>query len=105
MPIIETIKEAIQLKGLIGEINEDLHDSTVYCDNQSAIFLTKDQMFHERTKHIDVQYYFIRYIIGRGEVTVRKINTHDNPVDMLTKSLLISKFEYCVNLVGICQGD
>ncbi|KAG8496510.1 hypothetical protein CXB51_008987 [Gossypium anomalum] len=52
MVITEACKEAIWLKGLFSELNEDLQISTVFCDSQSAIFLTKDQMFHERTKHI-----------------------------------------------------
>ncbi|KAG8473612.1 hypothetical protein CXB51_036051 [Gossypium anomalum] len=56
MEITEACKEAIWLKGLFSELNEDLQISTVFVDSQSAIFLTKDQMFHERTKHIDVQY-------------------------------------------------
>ncbi|KAG8481615.1 hypothetical protein CXB51_026469 [Gossypium anomalum] len=40
---------------------------------ESAIFLTKDQMFHERTKHIDVRYHFVRDIIARGDIVVSKI--------------------------------
>ncbi|KAG8496862.1 hypothetical protein CXB51_008020 [Gossypium anomalum] len=87
MAITEAYKEAIWLKGLFSELNEDLQISTVFCDSQSAIFLTKDQMFHERTKHIDVQYHFVRDIIARG--------------DMMTKSLPITKFEHCLDLVGV----
>ncbi|KAG8491178.1 hypothetical protein CXB51_014420 [Gossypium anomalum] len=59
MAITKACKEAIWLKGLFSELNEDLQISTVFCDSQSAIFLTKDQMFHERTKHIDVRYHFV----------------------------------------------
>jgi len=61
-------------------------------------------MFNKRTKHIDVRYHFIRDIIARGEVTIRKISTHDNLTDMLTKSLPIAKFEHHMDLVGIRQG-
>ncbi|KAG8481083.1 hypothetical protein CXB51_025814 [Gossypium anomalum] len=60
MAITEACKEAIWLKGFFSELNEDLQISTVFCESQSAIFLTKDQMFHERTKHIDVRYHFVR---------------------------------------------
>ncbi|KAG8496957.1 hypothetical protein CXB51_008164 [Gossypium anomalum] len=42
MAITEAYKEAIWLKGLFSELNEDLQISTVFCDSQSAIFLTKD---------------------------------------------------------------
>ncbi|KAG8477230.1 hypothetical protein CXB51_031112 [Gossypium anomalum] len=101
MAITEACTEAIWLKGLFSELNKNLQISTVFCDNQSAIFLTKDQMFHERTKHIDVRYHFIRDIIARGDIVVNKISTHENPADMMTKSLPITKFKYCLNLVSV----
>ncbi|KAG8488139.1 hypothetical protein CXB51_018349 [Gossypium anomalum] len=99
MAITEACKEAIWLKGLFSELNEDLQISTVFCDSQSAIFLTKDQMFHERTKHIDVRYHFVRDIIARGDIVVSKISTHENPADMMTKSHPITKFEHCLNFM------
>ena len=73
----------------------------MFCDNQSAIFLIKDQMFHERMKHIDARYHFVCGIIARGDIVVSKVGTQDNPVDMMTKSLLIAKFVHCSNLVGL----
>ncbi|KAG8491838.1 hypothetical protein CXB51_015086 [Gossypium anomalum] len=44
MVITEACKEAIWLKGLFSELNEDLQINTIFCDSQSSIFLTKDQM-------------------------------------------------------------
>ncbi|KAG8490261.1 hypothetical protein CXB51_016079 [Gossypium anomalum] len=101
MAITEACKEAIWLKGLFSELNKDLQISTVFCDSQSAILITKDQMFHERTKHIDVQYHFVHDIIARGDIVVSKISTHENLADMMTKSLPITKFEHCLDLVGV----
>ena len=60
MVVTEELKEVIWLKGLFGELDNSRNVTTVFCDNQSAIFLTKDQMFHDRTKHIDVRYHFVR---------------------------------------------
>ncbi|KAG8492340.1 hypothetical protein CXB51_009634 [Gossypium anomalum] len=101
MAIIEACKEAIWLKGLFSELNEDLQITTVFCDSQSAIFLTNDQVFHKRTKYIDVRYHFVRDIIARGDIVVSKISTHENPANMMTKSLPITKFEHCLDLVGV----
>ena len=56
-------------------------------------------MFHERTKHIDVMYFFVREIIACGDIVVSKVRTQDNPVDLMTKSLPIAKFMHCSNLV------
>ncbi|PHT79761.1 hypothetical protein T459_17813 [Capsicum annuum] len=71
--ITKAFKEVIWLKGLFGELRKDLQITTVFCDNQSAIFLTKDQMFHERTKHIDIRYHFVSEIIGRGSEIYQEI--------------------------------
>ena len=71
------------------------------CESQSSICLTKDQMFHERTKHIDVKYYYVRDVILQDKLKVCKISTHDNPVDMMTKPVPVAKFEFCSSLVGL----
>ena len=101
MAIIEAFKEAIWLQGLFGELSDNVKIITVNYDSQSAIYLTKDQMFHDKSKHIDVRYHFVRDIIAHGEIIVSKVSTHDNPADMLTKTLPIAKFEHCLSLVGV----
>jgi hypothetical protein len=52
-------KEVIWLKGLYVELSGDTTCIDLFCDSQSAIYLTKDQMFHERIKHIDVKYHYV----------------------------------------------
>jgi hypothetical protein len=101
--VTEAVKEAIWLKGLVSKFNSTHGVIIVYCDSQSAIHLTKDQMFHERTKHIDVRYHFVRDIVVSGDIIVNKISTTDNPVDMLTKPLPLAKFKHCLDLIGICS--
>ena len=87
MAVTETCKEAFWLKGLFGELSDQLQISTLFCNSQSAIFLTKYHMFHERMKHIDVRYRFVHEIIARGDIVVSKVGTQDNHAYM-TKSLL-----------------
>jgi len=101
MAVSEACKEAIWLRGLYTELCGDESCPTIFCDSQSAICLTKNQMYHERTKHIDVRYHFIRDVVARGDLKVSKISTHDNPADMMTKPVLTNKFELCSDLVGI----
>ena len=57
-------------------------------------------MFHERTKHIDVHYHFVGEVIAYGDIFVSKVSTHDNSVNMMTMTLLVTKFEYHLDLVG-----
>jgi hypothetical protein len=51
MVICEACKELIRLKGLYAELSEIESCISLHCDSQSAIYLTKDQMFHERTRY------------------------------------------------------
>ncbi|KAH9656609.1 hypothetical protein KPL70_022746 [Citrus sinensis] len=83
MAAIEAVKEAIWLKGLLGDLGVIQENIAVFCDNQSAIFLAKNQTY--QTKHIDVKFHYVREIIESGVVLLRKIDTKDNPSDMLTK--------------------
>ncbi|KAK0603791.1 hypothetical protein LWI29_008696 [Acer saccharum] len=101
--VTEAVKEAIWLQGLLNEINVFKEKSIIYTDSQSALHLCKNPVFHERTKHIEVKYHFIRDQISDGVVEVDKISTEDNPADMGTKVVPYSKLKHCLNLLKI--GD
>ncbi|GJV08628.1 retrovirus-related pol polyprotein from transposon TNT 1-94 [Tanacetum coccineum] len=73
MALTEAVKESIWLKGLLIELGVNLRSVVVNCDNQSAIHLSRNAMFHERTKHINVRYHFIREIVESKEIEVAKI--------------------------------
>ena len=85
---------------MLNELGIEQECVPIHCDSQSAIHLAKHQMYHERTKHIDVKLHFIREVVDSGAVRIMKIASEDNPADMLTKSLPRYKFEKCLNLVG-----
>jgi hypothetical protein len=101
MDVSEACKELIWLKGLYAELCGVDFCINLYYDSQSAIYHTKDQMFYERTKHVDIKYHFVRDVIEEGKLKVCKINTHDNPPDMMTKPVPVAKFEHCSSLVGL----
>ncbi|KAH9754460.1 hypothetical protein KPL71_015451 [Citrus sinensis] len=100
----EALKEAIWLKGMIIELGAEQDSVEVYCDSQSAIHLSKNQTHHEKTKHIDVKLHFVRLEVSRGAIKLLKINTEENPADMLTKAVPSAKFNLCMNLAGICRN-
>lgn len=58
-------------------------------------------MYHEKTKHIDVRYYFILVIILHGVVSLKKIAIIENPTDILTKLIFTVMFKHCLNLSGL----
>lgn len=65
----------------------------IHCDRHSV--LIKDQMFHERTKYIDMRYPFIWGVIAKGDVKVYKISDPDNLANMLTNPVPRANFELC----------
>lgn len=79
------MKEGLWLKGLLSDFGISQAKIKIYCGNQSTNYLSKNQQFHNRTKHIDSKYHFIRKEIEKGEIEVVKIHTSDNASDMLTK--------------------
>jgi len=97
----EAMKETIWLQGLLDDlqINHDL--LKINCDSMSAIYLAKNQVYHARTKHIDVRFYFVREILDEDDVKLQNIHTNENPDDMLTKVILRVKFAHCKELLYI----
>ena len=91
----------IWLKQFLQELGLQQMEYVVYCDSQSAIDLSKNSMYHARTKHIDVRYHWIREKIEDESMQVEKISTNENPADMLTKVVTRDKFELCKELVGM----
>ncbi|KAM0070796.1 putative RNA-directed DNA polymerase [Helianthus debilis subsp. tardiflorus] len=65
---------------------------TILCDNQSAIFLTQNPVAHKRTKHIDLDYHFLRELVAAGKLTTKFIPTKLQVADIFTKSLPSSQF-------------
>ena len=97
----EGVKEATWLRGLVIELGVPQSTTVVYSDSQSAIHLTKNDVYHSKTKHISVKYHYVRDTVVPGEIVVKKVHTSENPADMLTKPLPITKFEHCLDLVGV----
>ena len=58
---------------------------TIYCDNTSAIKISKNLVQHSRTKHIEIRHHFIRELVEDGTLTLEFIHTDDQKVDLFTK--------------------
>jgi hypothetical protein len=93
MAISATIQEMKWIRNLLIELNV-LSDLTprLYCDNQSAIAISQNDKFHNRTKHIDIRHHFIRDAIKNKEVILEWIESKDQQADILTKSLTKETF-------------
>jgi hypothetical protein len=95
-------KEAIWLRSLIAQVFEPISEpTTLFSDNQSAIALTQDHQYHARTKHIDVRFHFIRYIVENGTLRLIYCPTAEMLADTLTKALPSPKVKHFATEFGL----
>lgn len=87
----EASKEAIWLRNLVGEFGYKQEAVELFCDSESAIALSKNNVHHERTKHVQNKYHFDWEKIEEGIIRVTKIGTLHNPADIFTKVVPVNK--------------
>ena len=86
-------KEARFLRQLFADINGCEKQSVkLFGDNQGAIALAKNPVHHQRSKHIDIRYHFIRFDVEEGIVILEYVPSSENYADLFTKPLSGIKF-------------
>ena len=88
--------EAIWIRRLLKELRFlDDKPTQLYCDNQSSIKLSYNPVFHEKSKHFEIDYHFTRQKVENNTIKVEFVPSQEQPADILTKSLGRIKFENC----------
>jgi hypothetical protein len=86
--------EIVWLRRLLGHLQVEFDSPTIlHCDNQAAIHLASNPVFHERTKHIEVDCHFIREFVSKGVISTVHIPTRSQQADIFTKSLGTRQFQ------------
>jgi hypothetical protein len=98
----EAAREGVWLQRLLVDINlGSERPLRIMCDNQSAIQLIKNPVFHQRTKHIDVRFHFVRELQEKGDINVIYVSTDNQLADPFTKPLPNPRFSILRELAGI----
>ena len=64
----------------------------LWCDNLGATYLSANPIFHARTKHVEVDFHFVREKVAQGRLCVQFISTYDQIADVFTKPLSTDRF-------------
>ena len=102
MAAASATREALWISTFLDELTiipiQPIH---LLIDNQSAIALAKNAVFHSRTKHIAIRYHFIRERVKSGEIKLEYVPTNLQVADVLTKPLGREKHERFVEGMGL----
>jgi len=98
--------EAVWLRRILQDVGEQQTKATVIkSDSQSSIKLANNPVYHARTKHVEVQFHFVREKIQSADISLIYCNTCENAADIFTKPLGKIKFELFRNMIGVCANN
>ena len=98
----EAARQAIWLRDVLSEVTGCSREKvTIRIDNQSGIALTKNTVFHGRSKHIHSRYHFIRECVARELIEVEHVPGTEQKADILTKTLGRIKFKEMRDFIGV----
>ena len=73
----------------------------IHCDNQICVKLLENPVFHDKSKHIEIKYHYIRDMVQRGAVKLQYVATKEHIADVLTKPLARLNFKYFGEKLGV----
>uniref|UniRef100_A0A2N9FHR1 Reverse transcriptase Ty1/copia-type domain-containing protein n=1 Tax=Fagus sylvatica TaxID=28930 RepID=A0A2N9FHR1_FAGSY len=91
--LANAVAEVKWLQSLLHELGQSSSSSPVlWCDNIGATYLSTNPVFHAQTKHIEIDFHFVRDMVASKTLLVKFLSTHDQLVDLLTKPLSSPQF-------------
>lgn len=102
MSLATTVAELIWLLGMLKEVDIEFKTPVnIYTDSKAAIQIAANPVYHERTKHIEIDCHFIREKIQQGLIITNYITTKEQPADILTKGLNRIQHEHLNSKLGV----
>ena len=99
------VNQALWLKKILIDLKLEQKESTeILVDNQAAITISHNPVFHGKTKHLNIKLFFLREVQKDGAIVLVYCKTEDQAADIFTKPLPVSKFEFPRTKLGVCSS-
>eukprot|EP00253_Pinus_taeda_P020956 PITA_20956 len=97
--------QAVWMRRMLRSLGQEKAKGTmIFCDNSLAILLSKNSVFHMRTKHIDTKFHYMRELVNNGEIVLKHCRTQEHVADILTKPLGQKSFEFLRKCLGMTDN-
>lgn len=97
-------REAVWLrKLLVGLFGNPMKPTIIHCNNQSCIKLSMNPVFHDRSKHIEIPYHYVRDMVDKNVIKLEYVSTGNQTVDILTKPLSRVKVDHFRKGLGMIE--
>ena len=97
--------QAVWMRRVLKYLSQNHQEpTTICCDNNSAIALSKNHVFHKRTKHIAIRFHFIRELVNNKEICLEFCRSEDQLADIFTKPLEKDNFQYLCTCLGMTSS-
>ncbi|KAJ8775065.1 hypothetical protein K2173_020069 [Erythroxylum novogranatense] len=95
---------AIWLRKLLTDLGFTVGETELNVDNQAALAISQNHVFHGKTKHFKVKFYYLREVQKSGEIKLVYCSTENQYADIFTKPFQVDRFEWLRKQIGVCSS-
>jgi len=100
------VNQALWLQKLLRDLYMEEEEATeISVDNQGAIAISYNPVFHGKTKYFNIKLYFLREVQKNGEVKLIYCKSENQLADLFTKPLPVNRFEFLRQKIGVCSSS